>query len=103
MYIMQVRRENYNLADKILIFSPIPLSCMMSPTPTLSHQRIPLRCTMQLHIFVGAVRRCAPPNKGNKSIHQFPTGIMSARIPTIHEVHDSKFSLSGGLEVLTSI
>jgi hypothetical protein len=28
---------------------------------------------------------------------------MSARIPTIHEVHDSKFSLSGGLEVLTSI
>jgi hypothetical protein len=28
---------------------------------------------------------------------------MSARILTIHEVHDSKFSLSGGLEVLTSI
>jgi hypothetical protein len=28
---------------------------------------------------------------------------MSTRIPTIHEVHDSKFSLSGGLEVLTSI
>jgi hypothetical protein len=28
---------------------------------------------------------------------------MSARIPTIHEVHDSRFSLSGGLEVLTSI
>jgi hypothetical protein len=30
---------------------------------------------------------------------------MSSRIPTIHEVHDStcKFSLSGGLEVLTSI
>jgi hypothetical protein len=28
---------------------------------------------------------------------------MSAKIPTIHEVHDSKFSLSGKLEVLTSI
>jgi hypothetical protein len=28
---------------------------------------------------------------------------MSVRIPTIPEVHDSKFSLSGGLEVLTSI
>jgi hypothetical protein len=28
---------------------------------------------------------------------------MSARIPTIHEVHDSKYLLSGGLEVLTSI
>jgi hypothetical protein len=28
---------------------------------------------------------------------------MSAGITTIHEVHDSKFSLSGGLEVLTSI
>jgi hypothetical protein len=28
---------------------------------------------------------------------------MSAGIPTIHEVPDSKFSLSGGLEVLTSI
>jgi hypothetical protein len=28
---------------------------------------------------------------------------MSARIPTTHEVHDSKFSLRGGLEVLTSI
>jgi hypothetical protein len=28
---------------------------------------------------------------------------MSAGVPTIHEVHDSKFSLSGGLEVLTSI
>jgi hypothetical protein len=28
---------------------------------------------------------------------------MSARIPTMREVHDSKFSLSGGLEVLTSI
>jgi hypothetical protein len=28
---------------------------------------------------------------------------MSARIPTIHGVHDSNFTLSGGLEVLTSI
>jgi hypothetical protein len=28
---------------------------------------------------------------------------MSARIPTMHGVHDSKFSLSGGLEVLNSI
>jgi hypothetical protein len=28
---------------------------------------------------------------------------MSIRIPAIREVHDSKFSLSGGLEVLTII
>jgi hypothetical protein len=28
---------------------------------------------------------------------------MSARISTIHDVHDNEFSLSGGLEVLTSI
>jgi hypothetical protein len=28
---------------------------------------------------------------------------MSARIPTMQEVYDSKFPLSGGLEVLTSI
>jgi hypothetical protein len=28
---------------------------------------------------------------------------MTARIPTLHEVHDSKYSLSGGLKVLTSI
>jgi hypothetical protein len=28
---------------------------------------------------------------------------MSARIPTTHDIHDSKMSLSGGLEVLTSI
>jgi ABC-type transport system involved in cytochrome c biogenesis permease subunit len=28
---------------------------------------------------------------------------MGATLPTINEVHDSKFSLSGGLEVLTSI